>query len=101
MVSSLASPLSARSVTKVWRPSCQRPVTPAALRTLFQAVLNVVAGLVGSVGWGLPKGKTYHSGRVSPNLSRYQRACSTKAALRSEFIGIVLPWPASVLEFPT
>jgi hypothetical protein len=50
----------------------------------------------GSLGRGLPKGSTYHSGSVAPNLSRYHFAWSTSAALISELRGIVLPSPASV-----
>ena len=74
-----------------------RPVTLAFFRTFFQAVLNVVTGRVGSLGRGLPNGKTYHSGRVSPNFSRYQTAYSLNTGSREEFSGMVRPSPASVL----
>ena len=53
---------------RVWRLSCHRPVALAFFRTFRQAVLNVVMGRDGSLGRGFPKGKTYHSGRVSPNF---------------------------------
>ena len=50
---------------KVWRPSCQRPSTPAFFFTLAQTVLKLVAGLLGSVGTGFPNGKTYQPGSVT------------------------------------
>ena len=40
----------------VWRLSGHRPVTLAFLRTLSEAVLEVVMGRVGSLGKGFPKG---------------------------------------------
>jgi hypothetical protein len=61
MVSSPA-PLSARSVIRACRLSCQRPLTPAFFRALFHDVFNVTTGRVGSFGRGLPNGKTYQSG---------------------------------------
>jgi hypothetical protein len=61
----------------------------------------VVARRVGSVGCGLPNGNTYHSGLVSPNLSKYHFECSISACRSSEFNGMVRPSPASVLLSPT
>src|SRR5579875_2646743 len=52
------APLSASSVMRVCRLSCQRPFTPAFARTLVQTVLRVVTWRVGSVGCGEPNGKT-------------------------------------------
>src|SRR6266702_8613982 len=86
---------------RVCRLSCQRPLTSALMRTLFHAVLSVVTGRVGSDGFGLPKGHTYHSGWGLPNLSLYQLAYSRKTSNRVEFSGIVRPSPASVLLRPT
>jgi hypothetical protein len=100
IVSSEASPLSARSVMNVWRLSCHRPVTPASFLIAAQTVLKLVPGRAGSVGCGFPKGSTYHSGRVSPNLFRYHLECATSAARTSALRGIVLPSPASVLDSP-
>ena len=53
-----------------------RPEMPCCLILRAQTVLKLVAGLVGSVGCGFPNGNTYHSGRVSPNFSRYHLECS-------------------------
>jgi hypothetical protein len=65
----VARPLSASSVIRVCRLSCQRPFTIAFLRTFFQAVFNEVTCRVGSDGMGLPKGKRYHSSCVAPKRS--------------------------------
>src|SRR5580700_6789726 len=100
MVSS-AAPLSARSVTRVCRLSCQRPLTPAFFRTLLHDVFKVTMGRVGSLGRGLPNGNTYHSGRIVPKRLVYHFAYSTIATSKAEFIGILRPSPASVLLSPT
>jgi hypothetical protein len=65
IVSSEASPLSARSAMKVCLQSCQRSAMPASSFTLAHAVLQLVAGRFGSVGWGLPKGKTSKQAKQS------------------------------------
>src|ERR1700691_960735 len=91
------APLSAKSVISVWRLSCQRPSTLAFLRTLFQAVLRVVTGRVGSLGVGLPKGNRYHWGCGFPNFSRYHSAYSVMHSAKAVLRGMVRPSPASVL----
>jgi hypothetical protein len=45
-------------------------------------VLSVVIGRVGSAGCCLPNGKTYHSGRISPNFSLYHSMYSVKTGTR-------------------
>jgi hypothetical protein len=107
MVSSPA-PLSARSVIRVCRLSCHRPVTFAFAFTLFHEVLSVTIGFVGSSGLfcpvaGVPirAGKTYHSGLMVWNRLVYHFEYSTIASSKSEFRGIVRPSPASVLLSPT
>src|ERR1019366_10813150 len=72
MMTSSPAPPSASSVTSVWRLSCHRPFTPASFRTLVHAVLNDVIGRVGSLGGGVPKANTNHSGRHSLNRRVYQ-----------------------------
>src|SRR5713101_1506989 len=74
MITSSPAPDSASSVTKVWRLSCHRPFTPAFLRSLIHAVLNDVIGRVGSLGSGVPKANTNHSGRHAPKRRVYQAA---------------------------
>src|SRR5713101_5723803 len=101
MITSSPAPDSASSVTKVWRLSCHRPVTPAFSRTLVHAVLKDVIGRVGSLGSGDPNANTNHAGRHSPNRRVYQAACSTNAAIAVSFSGITRPVPASVLDLPT
>src|ERR1017187_9853829 len=81
MITSSPAPDSASSVTSVWRLSCHRPFTPAFARTLVQAVLNDVIGRVGSLGRGVPKGNTNHSGRHSPNR-RVDQAAGTGLGFR-------------------
>src|SRR6202049_310904 len=100
MITSSPAPDSASSVTKVWRLSCHRPFTPAFSRTLVHAVLNDVIGRVGSVGSGVPKANTNHSGRHSPNRRVYQAACVSSAAIAVSFSGITRPVPASLLDLP-
>jgi len=78
IITSSPAPDSASSVTKVWRLSCHRPFTPAFWRTLLHAVLNDVIGRVGSLGRGVPKGNTNHSGRQSPNRRVYHAAADGK-----------------------
>src|SRR5882724_7608939 len=100
MITSSPAPDSASSVTKVWRLSCQRPFTPASLRTLLHAVLKDVIGRVGSLGSGLPKANTNHSGLHSPNRRVYQAACATSAVSAVSFSGITRPVPATVFDLP-
>src|SRR5664279_4894548 len=69
MMTSSPAPDAASSVTSVWRLSCHRPFTPAFWRTLLHAVLNDVIGRVGSLGRGVPKANTNHSGRHSRPLA--------------------------------
>src|SRR4051794_31852901 len=95
------APLSARSVMRVCRLSCQRPWTLAFFRALFHEVFRVTIGRVGSCGRGLPKGNTYHSGLIVPNRFVYHFEYSTITASKVELRGIVLPSPASVLLSPT
>src|SRR5882757_7010935 len=98
MITSSPAPDSASSVTSVWRLSCHRPFTPAFLRTLVHAVLKDVMGRVGSLGRGVPKANTNHSGRHSPKRLVYQAACAISAAIAVSFNGIRRPVPASVLD---
>src|SRR5262245_56270928 len=58
-------------VTSVLRLSCHRPFRPVFWRTLVHAVLNDVLGRVGSLGRGVPKTSTNHSGRRSPKRLVY------------------------------
>src|SRR5579863_10663514 len=101
MITSSPAPDSASSVIKVWRLSCQRPVTPASLRILVHAVLKDVIGRVGSLGRGDPKANTNHSGRHCPNRLVYQAACATSAASAASFSGITRPVLASLFDLPT
>src|ERR1019366_178958 len=101
MITSSPAPDSESSVTRVWRLSCQRPFTPAFLRTLIHAVLNDVMGCVGSLGRGVPKANTNHSGRQSPNRRMYHTACASRATRTVSFSGITRPVPASVFDLPT
>src|SRR3954464_6344200 len=101
MITSSPAPDSASSVTRVWRLSCQRPFTPAFSRTLIQAVLNDVMGRVGSLGRGVPKANTNHSGLHAPNRLIYHAACAAIAAMAVSFNGITRPVPASVFDLPT
>jgi hypothetical protein len=52
--------------------SCHRPLTPALVHTLFQAVFRVVTEGVGSLGLGFPNAKTNHSPRSSPNCEAWR-----------------------------
>src|ERR1035437_9600897 len=88
MITSSPAPDSESSVTRVWRLSCHRPVTPAFLRTLVHAVLKDVIGRVGSLGRGVPNANTNHSGLHCPNRRVYQAACATSAASAVSFSGI-------------
>src|SRR5260370_14020884 len=101
MVTASHVPDSASSVTSVWRLACQRPFTRAFLRTLVHAVLNDVIGRVGSLGRGVPKANTNHSGLHSPNRRVYQAACASMAAMAVSFSGITRPVPALVFDLPT
>ena len=85
----------------MWRLSCHRPFTSAFLRTLIHAVLKDVIGRVGSLGSGVPKGNTNHSGLHSQNRVMYQEACSVSAAMAVSLSGITRPVPASVFDLPT
>src|SRR5260370_3226389 len=100
MITSSPAPDSASSVTSVWRLSCQRPFTPAFLRTLIHAVLNEVIGRVGSLGRGVPKANTNHSGRHSPNRRAYHAAGAFSAATPLSFSGINRPRPAPPFGLP-
>jgi hypothetical protein len=71
---------------KVWRLSCYRPLTPTFVLMDAQTVLNEVHERVGSVGWGLPKGNTNHSGRVSWNFFRNHLECSTITRFLIKFV---------------
>jgi len=57
MITSSPAPDSASSVTRVWRLSCQRPFTPAFLRTLVHAVPQRRDGLGGIVRLPLSGGE--------------------------------------------
>src|SRR5580693_6654494 len=101
MIVSSPAPLSANSVIRVWRLSCQRPETFAFLRVFFQAVFREVTWRVGSEGIGLPNGNRNHSSCKVPNRSRYHSLWFTNASCSSEFRGIIRPSPASLLALPT
>src|SRR5450759_402812 len=101
MITSSPAPDSESSVTSVWRLSCHRPLTSAFWRTLLHAVLNDVMGRVGSLGRGVPKANTNHSGRHTPNRRVYQAACASIAAMAVSFSGITRPVPALVFDLPT
>src|ERR1019366_5458699 len=78
-------------------------VVPAALHPGFLADLDPgrLERRVGSLGRGVPKANTNHSGRHSPNLRVYQAACASIAAMAVSFSGITRPVPASVFDLPT
>ena len=88
------APFSASSVISVCRLSCQRQVTPALMRTLFQAVFSDPIDFAGSFGKRLPPGNTNHSGFTSPKCFAYQRVCSSSAWSSAPFNGMVRPVPA-------
>src|SRR5215467_7260462 len=96
-MTSSPAPLSARSVTNVWRLSWKRPLTFALVRAFRHAVFREVCGRVGSLGTGLPNGNTYQLARAVPNLPVYHFVYSTMAVYRSLFMGMVRPVPASDL----
>lgn len=81
--------------------SCRRTVTPAFLRALFHEVLSEVIGFAGLYFLTFPKGKTKFSGKAGPTFASYQALYSARTCIRALFMGMVLPVPASVFDFPT
>jgi len=95
------TPDSESSVTSVWRLSCHRPFTLAFWHTVLLGVLSDVIGRTGSLGSGVPKANTNHSGRHSPKRRAYQAAHATGMATAVSFSGITRPVSASVFDLPT
>jgi hypothetical protein len=75
------------------------PVTPAFLRTLFQAVFSDPIGPLRSFGKRLPPGNTNHSGFTSPNCVVHRRRWSTSTS-RIAHRRRVGPIPTSLFDLP-